>query len=128
MRRFLDMLPENRSAAELAADYERQLVVERILTAVVDLAAAINTHVAVARLGAAPHDMKLSFRAAAEVGMIDRELAAELAASVGLRNVLIHAYLELDLEVLGASIPLARQQYAAYVAQVARWVRDQPVD
>ena len=44
--------------------------------------------------------------------------------SAGLRNVLVHAYVDLDLARLVAAVPLASEQYAEYVRQVARWVAD----
>ena len=54
-------------------------------------------------------------------------LAATLAPSAGLRNVLVHAYLDLDVARLVAAVPLATEQYGEYVRQVARWVADRPV-
>ena len=56
-------------------------------------------------------------------------VAARLAPSAGLRNVLVPAclapaYLDLDLERLVAAVPLATEQYGEYVRQVARWLTD----
>lgn len=125
MRRLLDELPESSSLADIGSDYGRQLIIERILSALVDLAAAINTHIVVATMGQAPPDMRSSFRMAAQRDVIDSTLAAKLSSSVGLRNVLVHAYVELDVAVLLEAVPLAREQYGTYVTQVARWVRSQ---
>ena len=58
------------------------------------------------------------------LGLIDHDLAERLAPSAGLRNVLVHAYVDLDLARLVAAVPLASEQYAEYVRQVARWVAD----
>ena len=68
--------------------------------------------------------MTVSFRMAARVGLMEADLAAEIAQSVGMRNVIVHAYVDLDVDRMIASIPLAAEQYGRYVAQVARWVRD----
>lgn len=81
---------------------------------------------ALTELGIVPQSMKLSFGAAADVGMLSRQLADRLGDSVGLRNVLIHACVELDLEIPAASVPAARDQYGDYVRQVARWLRERP--
>jgi uncharacterized protein YutE (UPF0331/DUF86 family) len=82
--------------------------------------------VVAAERGQAPDSYGESFRAAADVGLIGPELADQLAPSTGLRNVLTHAYLDLDMELLVAAVPMAREQYGEYVRQVARWLRDQP--
>ena len=99
-----------------------QLIAERVLSALVDLAAAVNTHVAVALLDEAPHDLQASFRLAAQAGLIDQDLADKLAPSIGLRNVLIHGYMDLDIDRLIQAISIALDQYGQYVEQVARWL------
>lgn len=127
MQRLLDHLialgPVDRARFE--QDYDAQLIAERIVSQLVDLAAAINTHVSAARLREAPHDLQQSFDSAAKSGVVDHELAKALAPSAGLRNVLIHAYLDLDVDRFAASVPLAIEQYGRYVQQVGRWLRDQ---
>ncbi len=72
--------------------------------------------------GSAPPDLRQSFVAAAEAGLIRSDLAARLAPSAGLRNVVVHAYLELDVSRLVAAVPLAVDQYGEYVRQVAGWL------
>jgi uncharacterized protein YutE (UPF0331/DUF86 family) len=74
--------------------------------------------------GTPPSDVQSSFADASAVGLIDHGLARRLAPSAGLRNVLVHAYIKLDLALLVAAVPLAAQQYGEYVRQVARWVAD----
>lgn len=64
-----------------------------------------------------------SFVAAARAGAIPEPLPAALAPAVGLRNVLIHDYAAIDLERVAAAIPLARRDFARYVAAVATFVR-----
>ena len=128
MRRLLDQLERVRAADP--DDFGARLQVERILSALVDLAVAVNTHVSVVELGEAPHDMTASFRTAREAGLLAPELAEELAPSVGLRNVLVHAELAsvstrmVDVERMLAAVPLAASSYARYVEQVASWLRD----
>ena len=126
MRRLLDEL-DRIGAVDVdrfARDFSTQLVVERIVSQLVDLAAGINTHVLTTETGESPPDVRRSFTAVAETGLIDHDLAERLAPSAGLRNVLVHAYVDLDLARLVAAMPLASEQYAEYVRQVARWVAD----
>ncbi len=126
MRRLLDEL-DRIGAVDVdrfARDFSTQLVVERIVSQLVDLAAGINTHVLTTETGESPPDLRRSFTAVADTGLIDHDLAQRLAPSAGLRNVLVHAYVDLDLARLVAAVPLASEQYAEYVRQVARWVAD----
>jgi uncharacterized protein YutE (UPF0331/DUF86 family) len=126
MRRLLDELHRLGAidADRFAREFTTQLIVERIVSQLVDLAAGINTHVVTVEVGESPADVRRSFDAVADLGVIDRDLAERLAPSAGLRNVLVHAYIDLDLARLVAAVPLASEQYAEYVRQVARWVAD----
>lgn len=128
MRRLLDELERLGpvDADRFARDYAAQLLVERIVSQLVDLAAGVNAHVAAAGSGEAPPDARRSFVAVAALGMIDPALAERLGPSAGLRNVLVHAYVDLDLSRLVAAVPLAAEEYGEYVRQVARWLADRP--
>lgn len=48
--------------------------------------------------------------------------AAELAPSAGLRNVLVHEYLAIDLRIVANSVPRARVTYGTYARAVARYL------
>ena len=67
-----------------------------------------------------------SFLPAAECGLIDDALRDELVLSVGLRSVLVHEYLEVDLDQVRAAIPLALNGYRRYVRQAAAFVAGLP--
>lgn len=107
----------------LDRDIRTALAVERALTLLVELAFSVNGHVAAARLGRTPDTYAESFALAAEAGMIDTELATRLRPSAGLRNVLVHAYLDVDREIVVASVPLAITDYAEYTREAAKWFR-----
>lgn len=118
----LDELVGSPTAKELAQDRGRRHITERVLTQLVELAVGVNSHVVAARLGRAPGDYTESFELAADAGLISRELAAELRASAGMRNVLVHEYLDVDLQRIAEAVPRARDAYARYVAQVATFL------
>lgn len=127
MRRLLDELDSlgTITQAGLAREYGTQLIIERVLSQLVDLAGAINTHVAAAVLGEAPHDLRRSFDVAAHAGVITKDLADRLGPSTGMRNILVHAYLDLDMDRFVAAVPHALEQYGEYVRQAAGWLRQQ---
>jgi uncharacterized protein YutE (UPF0331/DUF86 family) len=62
----------------------------------------------------------------AKLDLIDRtcdvlaSLGERLKPSVGMRNVIIHEYVRLDLELVAASVPAAVDGYRTFVRSVAR--------
>lgn len=111
------------TAERLRTDRMLRHAVERILSQLVDLAVSINGHVSVTLAGRGPQDYRSSFALAADVGMIDPVLAARLEPSAGLRNVLTHEYVEVDLTRVAEASALARTDYREYVRQAAQWLR-----
>jgi uncharacterized protein YutE (UPF0331/DUF86 family) len=97
------------------------LAAERLLTLLVELAFSVNGHVSAAVLGQAPDSYRESFLLAAQVGVIDDKLAVALAPSAGLRNVLVHAYLDVDHDRVAEATALAPDLFGEYVRQASRW-------
>lgn len=93
--------------------------IERILTQLVELAAGINSHVAAARLGRGAASYVDSFALAVGAGVLTQELADRLTPSAGLRNVLVHEYVAVDLAKVAAGVPLALRDYRLYIRAVA---------
>jgi uncharacterized protein YutE (UPF0331/DUF86 family) len=96
--------------------------VERVLSQLVELAVSINGHVGATLLGRAPQDYRTSFALAQEVGALEPDLVTRLQASVGLRNVLTHEYVDIDLEIVAGAVTSASGDYGQYVQQMARWI------
>lgn len=122
MRELLDDLDAAGpvDAARLRSDRMLRHALERILTQLVELAAAVNGHLAVARLGRGATTYRDSFALAAEVGALPDDLAERLAPSAGLRNLLVHEYAQVDLALVARGVELARRDYRAYVRELAR--------
>lgn len=110
------------SATDLQRDRMLRHALERILTSLVELAAGINAHLAAATLGSGAATYRESFQLAVRVGALPVELAERLAPSAGLRNVLVHEYVAVDLEQVVAAVALSRTAYRSYLHAVADWV------
>ena len=54
-----------------------------------------------------PESYRDSFLEAGTQGLVPEELAESLALSAGLRNVLVHAYEEIDYEIVAMSVSRA---------------------
>jgi len=99
-------------------------IVERVLSQIVELAGSINIHVVTSLMGRSPDSYAASFDEMARAGVLEWDFAASLRPSAGMRNVLVHDYLDVDHDMVSVAIPLAQEQYSEYVRNVARWLRD----
>lgn len=111
-------------AERLRRERPTRHIVERVLSQIVELAGSINIHVVASMLGRSPDSYAASFDEMARAGVLEGDFAASLRPSAGMRNVLVHDYLEVDHAMVSAAIPLAQRQYSEYVRTVARWLRD----
>lgn len=110
------------SAAALADDRMLRHAIERILSQIVELAVAVNSHVSATQLARAPQDYRSSFDLICAAGAIEAELARRLKPSVGLRKVLTHEYVEVDLRIVATAVGTARIDYGDYVRAVSSWL------
>jgi len=78
----------------------------------------------VALLGRAPSEYRESFDLVAQAGVIEMAMAVRLKTSVGMRNVIVHEEVRLDLVRVAAVVPEAIDAYRAYVTAVARFLVD----
>lgn len=79
----------------------------------------INAHLASALGLPGPQDYRDSFQVVADGNVLDQELAHRLKPSVGLRNLLIHEYATIDLDLVAQAVGTALEDYRAYVEAVA---------
>jgi uncharacterized protein YutE (UPF0331/DUF86 family) len=124
MRGALDSLDglKTLDATRLAAEPLTRAAMERLVQVVVDLAVEVNAHVAVAAQAPAPTSARASFRAAATAGAIGDDLATELEGAAGLRNLLVHQYVDIDVGLLADALPSMVDGFGRYVTTVAGFV------
>jgi uncharacterized protein YutE (UPF0331/DUF86 family) len=96
--------------------------VERLLTQVVEVSASLCSHVASASGAAAATTYRGAFTEAAAVGLIDDELAARFRSAAGMRNLLVHEYVRVDLALVAAAVPRAREDARSFVREVGAWL------
>ena len=88
-----------RTARELRADADLRWTVERGLQLCAQNALDIATHLAAASALDSP-DYATAIDRLAELGVLSPEFASRLRPIAGFRNVLVHGYLQVDLDVL----------------------------
>lgn len=113
LRVFLsDLRPyEGVSVPAVEEDHYR---VERLLQLLVEVATDILAH-ELARLGVVPASYRDAARKAAEEGLLPEELGVSLERAAGLRNVLVHLYEDLDMEILAASVEPALKDFGEFL-------------
>ena len=117
----LDQL-RDASADDLRANPITRAGAERLLQVAVDLAVDINAHLATSLQGRAPATGRESFEAAASAGVLSVPLATELAPAAGLRNVLVHRYVDIDVELVARAVGELLDLLPRYVREVATFV------
>ena len=105
------------------ADAMLQAAAERWFHLCVDAAIHLNGLLLVGLGHPAPADGYLSFlELARRTKIIDADLAAELAPSVGLRNRLVHRYEDLDDALVLKGIGEALRHFPRYVELVSKYL------
>lgn len=111
-----------KSLSEYKSDSYLKFSAERLIQLIVEAATDINNHVVVETGNRPPEDYGASFIRASEAGLISRELSERLKGSAGMRNILVHEYMEIDDEKVYKAISLARKEYKEYIKQVDEFV------
>ncbi len=112
------------TADRLSAEPLVRAAVERIMQAVVDLALDINGHIASSVLHRSPATGRESFDLMVVAGALDPVHVESLKPAVGLRNILVHMYADIDTALIAESAQEFEQTFSDYVRAVARWVLD----
>jgi uncharacterized protein YutE (UPF0331/DUF86 family) len=108
---------------EIAKDFRKLAVVERLLEKIIMRAIDINQHI-IAEMGNGVQESRgyeQTFLGLAELGVYPEEFAKTVAPSAGLRNRLVHEYDKLDQEIIYKSVGEALEQYAKYCDYILKY-------
>jgi uncharacterized protein YutE (UPF0331/DUF86 family) len=103
---------------EYISDFYVKTSAERLIQLIVEFASDINSHVVLESGKRPPEDYTSSFLRAAESGLITHELANKLKGSGGMRNIIVHEYMDIDDKKIHEIIPTAISDYKKYIRQV----------
>lgn len=120
MRQYLAEL------APLLAIESRELIesavslraIERLFQLIVDAAIDINTHIITSEHFPVPDDFPNTFIVLGEHKIIPIELAYKIAKSVGLRNLIVHKYGEVDVKRMVDDIKGNIDDYPRYMKEI----------
>src|SRR3989338_1165034 len=91
---------------------------ERLIQLIVECASDINNHAVVESGKRPPEDYTSSFTRAAEVGLISHDLAQKIKGAGGMRNIIVHEYMDIDDEKVYKTLPIAISDFKEYLLQV----------
>lgn len=113
LKPFLDIAQD-----EYLQNYEKQLVVERLLEKIIGRMIDINYHLLKEKFNFMPEGYFQSFIKMGQKGQIEHNLAENIAASAGLRNILAHQYDSIDPKKVFAAIKKVFKYVPEYLSQV----------
>lgn len=113
------------SLQEIASDYIKHSVVERILERVINDALDINQHI-IAESGKieVPNDYRDTFLALPRIKILPEKFTKKIAMSVGLRNILVHNYRKLNEEIFYNSIKACLRDYTKYCNYILKYLKN----
>ena len=96
--------------------------VERLFQLIVDTAIDINTHIITRSGFSVPDDYYSTFTELGKNKVLGMYFAQKIAGSVGLRNVLVHKYGEIDLKRMIDDIKNNISDYIEYLKQIEAYL------
>jgi len=110
------------SLEELDTDTEVRWMAERGLQLCAQNVLDIATHIAASRGRDVP-DYASAIDELGRLGVLTHEFARDFRGVAGLRNVLVHGYLEIDLEVLRALLRNKLGDFESFAAHIEAYLR-----
>ena len=109
------------SPQALNADPERRWSVERGLQLCAQNSLDIATHLA-STLGLDTSDYASAIDRLVEAEVLPAEFGARFRAVAGFRNILVHGYLDVDLEIIADAVNRHLEDFEEFARHVERWI------
>lgn len=100
----LDTLRRDTIEARYRSELAVRAQVERHLQLAVQAVIDVAVHIVAEDVAGVPEDYGSAFMLLADEGLIDRSLAQRLRKAAGLRNVLVHGYVDVDPGIVWRSL------------------------
>ena len=114
--------PEAALPQQLAANSVLRAAVERWLQLAIEACIDIASHVIASEGWVPPASGKEAFLILANHGRLTLDLAQRLGRAAGMRNVLVHDYVAIDLSQLAHAVKYDLQDLREFAVQVSTWL------
>lgn len=102
-----------------------RLAVERALTQLIELAVDIGQHILVATESRAALSYGEVFPMLDRAGVLQQPTSRELEHAAGLRNVLVHQYIDIDYSRVTVGVTRAPTLFRAFIHECSAWLSQQ---
>lgn len=123
-RQRLDSLLEYNDKM-IKIDMLKQHTLERLIQLIVDEMIDINEYIIKVRQFDSPDDFQGTFRLLGEHDILPLEFAESLSPIVGLRNLIVHRYEEIDLDLLIQTARNRKDDFKIYVSHILEFLNRQ---
>lgn len=110
------------TAEHLRRSFRDAWTVERGLQLGAETVLDVGNHILSAHFGASAEDHEAVIELLARHGVIGEELRRRLKGLGGFRNVLVHEYLRIDLDLVAENLARAPRDYSDFAAAIRRWL------
>jgi uncharacterized protein YutE (UPF0331/DUF86 family) len=110
------------SADDLRRDLSKRWIIERGLIAAASVIFDVADHILAGHFGAYPESYEESLRLLQERGVISEQLLSEVRGLGGLRNILIHRYLDIDPREVAANYAKGMSTFPRFAREVLAWL------
>ena len=120
--RIEEKTPE--SAFDLMDNYDLQDIISINLERAVQGCVDIATHIIADSDCAIPDSMGKAFLMLEKINYIDYNLSAKMVAAVGFRNIAVHAYREIDWDIVFSIITKHIFDFKQFIVQILRKIEE----
>ncbi len=115
-----------RGGDAIRSDEDLQWLVERGLHLGCEIVLDVGNHVLAGSFGRPSERYEEILAGLAAEGVITAELRASLSGLGGFRNVLVHGYLDVDLERVLSSLDEAPERFERFAREIHEWLATTP--
>jgi len=116
---------EGLSLEEYRQDTDTQWIIERGLEIASSTILDIGNHILAGAYQTAVEEYEQILEKLHEKGVISKGLYQELRGLGGFRNILVHGYLSLDVELVYEHYKKALATFPRFIAEIERWSEEQ---
>ena len=115
-----------RGAERIREDEDLQWLVERGLQLGCEVVLDVGNHVLAGAFGRTAETYEQILDGLAAERVLTDEVRAELRGLGGFRNVLVHGYLDIDVERVVTALAQAPERFERFAVEVHRWLSSRP--
>ena len=109
------------SDPEISGDLKNRYALERVFLLLVEEMIDINNHL-LKSLDVAVNDLRSSFGLLGEQGILNKEFAAKISPLTGVRNILVHQYEKINLELFLKNLRGNLDDFEKYFSSVIDFI------